>query len=108
MIERLLEVYEKLGPVERKVLCTLANRLYAGQRKYGPLQPGKKVWTWEAFEEAIDQNVYLTCGLLDATAESQRRYRSEVEDPVNHTVQADQKLNPQFYGNIAGDVAEFE
>ncbi len=73
-----LETWEKLGEVEKRVLSTLATRIYAGQRRYGKLEYDKKAWTWEATEEALDQSVYLACELLNATEESKRKYATEV------------------------------
>lgn len=70
----MLEVWEKLGPMERSILNTLAHRIYAGQRKYGMLHEAKKVWTWEAAEEGLDQAVYLASALVALTEESKRRY----------------------------------
>lgn len=77
-LDIVLDTWEKLGPVERRVLATLATRIYAGQRRYGLLEYNKKAWTWEACEEALDQSVYLACELLNATEEAKRRYRDEV------------------------------
>jgi hypothetical protein len=78
-IENLLTVWEKLGPMERSVLNTLAHRLHAGQRKYGPLTENKKEWTWEAAEEGLDQAVYLAASLVAATEEAKRRYFSGLD-----------------------------
>lgn len=77
-MDRLLTLWEAMGEHERKVFLTIGNRLLAGQRKYGKLEPGKKVWTWEAFEEAADLSVYLAAGLMDATAEASRRYQASL------------------------------
>jgi hypothetical protein len=64
-LEKLLEMWESLAERERKVLLTFGFRLLAGQRKYGPLTKGKKVWNYEAIEEALDASVYLTAMLQD-------------------------------------------
>jgi hypothetical protein len=77
-IDELLRIYEELGPLERKVLMTLVYRLYAGQRKYGKLEEGKKVWTWEAAEEAIDMAVYLSTSLVAVTEDTKRRYLADL------------------------------
>jgi hypothetical protein len=78
-IELLLQVWEKLGPMERSVLNTYAHRLYAGQRKYGMLHETKKDWTWEAAEECLDSSVYLSAALVALTEESKRRYFSSLD-----------------------------
>lgn len=77
-VEVLLDTYEKLGPLERKVLLTFLHRLYAGQRKYGKLSEDKKEWTWEAAEEALDASVYLSVSLVAATNETKRRYFADL------------------------------
>lgn len=64
-LERLLQAYEELGERERKILATLAMRLWAGQRKFGKLSVDKKDWGYEAIEEALDASVYLACMLND-------------------------------------------
>lgn len=64
-LNKLLDVWEKLGERERKITLTFMNRLWAGQRKYGPLTAFKKDWTYEAIEEALDASVYLSCALQD-------------------------------------------
>lgn len=64
-LERLLDVWEKLGERERKILLTFMYRLYNGQRKYGKLTLGKKEWAYEAIEEALDASVYLSALLSD-------------------------------------------
>lgn len=56
---------EQLGHMERMVLATIAERLLAGQKQYGKLTPGKKVWTKEAHEEALDGMVYMACQLVE-------------------------------------------
>ncbi len=66
-IESLLDCWEKLGARERKVICTVAWRLYAGQRKYGPLTLGKKNWPLETLEEQMDSLVYLAAAMSDQT-----------------------------------------
>lgn len=73
-IEHILGIWEKLGPMERSILNTLAYRIYAGQRKYGQLDESKKDWTWEAAEEGLDQAVYLSCALVAFTEAQKRRY----------------------------------
>lgn len=84
-IDTLLTVWEKLGPMERSVLNTLAHRLYAGQRKYGKLDENKKEWTWEAAEEGLDQAVYLASALVALTEQSKRRYFSSLNETVEGT-----------------------
>lgn len=64
-LENLLELWEKLGVRERKVFLTMGYRLWAGQRLHGELSVGKKDWTYEALEEAIDASVYLAAALND-------------------------------------------
>lgn len=78
-IDMVLTCWEKLGPMERSVLATIAARLLAGQRKYGELEEGKKVWTWEAAEEHLDATVYLAAGLVALTEASKRRYIQSLE-----------------------------
>lgn len=77
-IEHILGVWEKLGPMERSILNTLAYRILKGQRDYGQLHEKKKDWTWEAAEEGLDQAVYLSCALVALTEASKRRYFSGV------------------------------
>ncbi len=62
-LERILECYEELGENEREVLLTFVNRLHQGQKAYGKLYLGKKRWSWEAYEEAMDLAVYAACGM---------------------------------------------
>lgn len=57
-------IWDELGPNERAVLLTLANRLFAGQSRYGKLEPNKKDWKKEAYEEALDMSVYAACLFL--------------------------------------------
>jgi len=64
-LDSLLNVWEKLGERERVITLTFLHRLYAGQRKYGKISPGKKSWGYEAIEEALDASVYLSCMLQD-------------------------------------------
>ena len=64
-LDRLLDVWEKLGERERQVLVTLGQRLYVGQKRHGKLSIDKKDWTYEAIEEALDGSIYLTCALSD-------------------------------------------
>ncbi len=78
-IEHILGVWEKLGPMERSILNTLAYRILAGQRTYGPLHEKKKDWTWEAAEESLDQAVYMACALVAFTEESKRKYVSNLD-----------------------------
>ena len=80
-IDSLLEVWEKLGKMERATLCTLAHRLHAGQRKYGKLEDNEKEWKWEAAEECLDASVYLAAGLITLTSESKRRYFDSLKGP---------------------------
>ena len=63
----LLDCWEELKDRERTVLMSVAKRLVVGQRVYGGLYPHKKDWKKEAYEEALDMCVYLTCGLADVT-----------------------------------------
>lgn len=76
-IEQLLDTWEKLGVRERKVLLTIAMRLWAGQRRHGELSVGKKDWNYEALEEAMDASVYLACALNDRT---EKAFGAMVED----------------------------
>lgn len=62
-IERILECYEELGENEKEVLLTFVNRLRNGQKAFGKLYLGKKRWSWEAYEEALDLAVYAACGM---------------------------------------------
>lgn len=64
---RLLDAWEHLHENERKVLCTIAERIQAGQKTYGPLYPGKRKWGWEYFEEQLDAAVYAAIGYVDIT-----------------------------------------
>ncbi len=64
-LDMILSLWEKLGERERKVLLTFANRMLAGQRRYGHLYVGKKHWGYEAIEEALDAAVYLSALLQD-------------------------------------------
>lgn len=80
-VETLLEVWEKLGNTERKVLLTIMWRLYAGQRKYGLLENNKKEWDMEAIEEAMDASVYL--GTLLAQRMDEVKFRTEREPDLN-------------------------
>lgn len=80
-IEHILVVWEKLGPMERAILNTLAYRILKGQRDYGQLHEKKKDWTWEAAEEGLDQAVYLSCALVAATEEAKRRYFGSLAGP---------------------------
>lgn len=57
-------IWDELGTNERAVLLTLANRLFAGQSRYGKLEPNKKNWKKEAYEEALDMSVYAACLFL--------------------------------------------
>jgi len=64
-LDRLLDLWEKLGERERTITLTFLSRLYAGQRKYGKITNSKKDWSYEAIEEALDASVYLSCLLQD-------------------------------------------
>lgn len=77
-LEIILDMWEKLGVMEREVLSTLALRLYAGQRKYGKLEENKKPWTWETAEEAMDASVYLAAEMVRVTKLAMKKYESEV------------------------------
>lgn len=74
--------------MERLVLATIANRLWAGQRLHGLLEEGKKEWTWEAAEEFLDSSVYLATALVSLTEASKRRYQMSLEG-THHTVAAE-------------------
>lgn len=80
-IEHILTVWEKLGPMERSILNTLAYRILKGQRDYGMLHENKKDWNWEAAEEGLDQAVYLSCALVAFTEASKRRYFGSLAGP---------------------------
>lgn len=79
-LERLLEVWEKLGPYERKVLLTLANRIYSGQRLHGLLEPGKKKWVYESYEERLDDAVYSAMQVV----EEAERIKAESDESYNN------------------------
>lgn len=75
----LLETWEKLGEGERNILMTFLMRLYAGQRKFGPLTRDKKDWKYESIEEALDLAVYLSCAL---ESKAHKAFHSAVEDAI--------------------------
>lgn len=81
-LNNLLEAWENLGERERKILCTFAMRLWAGQRRYGQLTVGKKDWTYEAIEEALDASVYLACLLNDKTDKAFNAMVADAEKEV--------------------------
>ncbi len=81
-IESLLDCWEKLGGRERKVICTVAWRLYAGQRRYGPLTLGKKNWPLESLEEQLDSCVYLAAAMSDQTDLAFNRAVADAEAEV--------------------------
>lgn len=82
-IQNLLEAYEHLGERERKILTTLAMRLWAGQRRHGKLSIDKKDWGYEAIEEALDASVYLACMLNDKTDKAFNAMVSDAEAEAN-------------------------
>lgn len=59
------EIVQQLHPREQRVLRRIAVRLLTGQALFGPLSYGKKDWTKEAKEEAMDMAVYLSALLED-------------------------------------------
>lgn len=79
-LNHLLDVYEKLGERERLVLGTYAQRLWNGQRKYGPMTLAKKDWPYEAIEEALDASVYLAAMLNDRVEIAFTKALKEAED----------------------------
>lgn len=93
-LDRLLETWTKLGEGERNILMTFLMRLWAGQRRHGPLTRDKKDWTYEALEEALDGCVYLSCALerksnmafdaalLDAETEVLAKNAAKEEEPA--------------------------
>lgn len=83
-IHKLLEAYENLGERERKILTTLAMRLWAGQRRHGKLTVDKKDWGYEAIEEALDASVYLACMLSDKVDKAFMNMVSDAEKEVSN------------------------
>lgn len=81
-LEHLLNTWEKLGERERKVFHTIGMRLLAGQRRHGLLTVGKKDWSYEAIEEAMDASVYLACALNDHTDKAFDAMVTDAEDEV--------------------------
>ena len=81
-LDRLLETWEKLGEGERNILLTFTMRLYAGQRKFGPLRRDKKDWKYEAIEEALDLAVYLSCALEDKAFKAFQSMQADAEIEV--------------------------
>ncbi len=81
-VESLLDAWIRLAERERKVLCTLAWRLAAGQRKFGPLTVAKKDWTFEALEEVLDACVYMGAALSDKADIAFERAVSDAEAEV--------------------------
>lgn len=82
-LERLLELWEKLGEIEREVLATFTERLYMGQEAYGFLTYGKKDWVKEAYEESLDRCVYDTveyCKRLHKKAQFQKLQEKLLKD----------------------------
>ena len=85
-LDAILDIWEKLGPRERLILMTFGQRMLNGQRKYGKITVGKKDWTYEAIEEALDCAVYLTAKLQDkvemafSTAVSDAEKEIEIEN----------------------------
>lgn len=63
--------FESLGPDEREVLALIAERLVKGRQVYGELNVAtdKRDMVKETLEEAADQAVYATIGLMKAGAE---------------------------------------
>ena len=92
-LDRLLDVWEKLGERERQVLVTLGQRLYVGQKRHGKLSIDKKDWTYEAIEEALDGSIYLTCALAD-----------RVDKAFNNAVaDAEAEVTGRVTGQLADD-----
>lgn len=60
-------IWDELGSNERAVLVTIANRLFVGQKRYGLIEPHKKNWRKEAYEEALDMAVYSACMYHEAS-----------------------------------------
>lgn len=81
-LDMLLEVWERLATRERKVALAYLWRLYAGQKKFGPLTIGKKDWSYEAIEEALDSSVYLTAMLVDRADLALMNAVKDAEDSV--------------------------
>ncbi len=106
-IEHILGVWEKLGPMERSVLNTIAYRLLAGQREHGLLDERKKVWTWETAEEAMDQCVYLAGAMVAFTEESKRRYFQGLKGDHYSTGGLDALAEPGG-GDSGGVLIDFE
>lgn len=61
-MQELLLIWGDIDTTERKVIVELANRLYKGHQRYGPLKKnltsGKYKWDVELFEELLDVAVY--------------------------------------------------
>ncbi len=84
-MDKVLDVWEKLGERERKLVLVYGMRLLAGQRKYGKLSLQKKKWTYEALEEALDACVYLSAALEDS---SELAYEAMVDDAEKEVLQS--------------------
>lgn len=82
-LDSLLSNWEKLGQREKKILATVAARLYAGQRRHGVLTEDKKDWTYEALEEHMDAVVYLACALNDKTDKAFKAMVTDAETEVH-------------------------
>jgi hypothetical protein len=81
-LDTLLNVWEKLAPMERTTALAYLHRLYAGQRRFGPLKTDKKEWTYEAKEEALDAAVYLSALLAEHSMKAMERMVEEAENEV--------------------------
>ena len=75
-LDRFLGLWEKLQLGERNILLVFMQRLYNGQKKFGPIDRAKRLWTYEALEEALDASVYLAAAL---EARAYEAYESSVE-----------------------------
>jgi len=81
-LESLLSCWECLGDSEKRILATLAKRLYSGQMMYGKIATGKKEWTVEASEEALDAAVYLAALLSDSIDRADARAQKVMEEEM--------------------------
>jgi hypothetical protein len=64
--EELARLASELGPVERRILVELAQRLRDGERRYGRfnLSTDRRDFRAEAAEEALDLAIYAAAQLL--------------------------------------------
>ncbi len=75
-LNTLLDTWENLALRERKLVIAFMLRLYAGQRKYGPITLDKKDWDYEAMEELLDTCVYMTAKLEGLSSSSEKAIKA--------------------------------